>query len=217
MHSSTGADSILARPEGEAQGREASQEGATLTSPQSRVETMPEGILIDGRLRVTFQRYPERDADGRRASCGALPGGFSPKGDLLVPLARGEAIWIGLGCNDQQEHLSVRIRFHMSHEPETPELFAEVGHHIAINGIPAEGGASLPIVREPLQVEHLACSGLRVALLGPTGNSRPTRRLREPIDVELRLTDYATFTQETGLPAPAPLDPSSAYAGYLLP
>jgi hypothetical protein len=98
-----------------------------------------------------------------------------------------------------------------------PEIFAEVGHHTAIKGIPAGRGASLPIVREPLQVEHLACSGLGVALLDRTDNGGPTTRLREPNGVELRLTDYATFTQETGLAAPAPLDPSSAYAGYLLP
>jgi hypothetical protein len=166
---------------------------------------------------VTFQRYPESDADGLRASCGALPAGFSPKGDLLVPLARGEAVWIGLGCKGPQEHLSVRIRFRMSHQPEMPDLFAEVGHHTAIKGIPAGRGTSLPIVREPLQVEHLACSGLGVALLDPTDNSGHATRLHEPIGVELRLIDYATFVWETGLPAPAPLDPSSAYAGYLLP
>jgi hypothetical protein len=173
--------------------------------------------LIDGRLRVTFQRYPEPDADGPRPSCGALPVGFSPKGDLVVPLARGEAVWIGLGCERRRERVCVRIRFHVSSPREMPDLVVEVGHHTAIEGIPAAAGASLPIVREPVQVEHVACSGLGVALWDETDNGHRPTRLREPIGVELRLTDYATFTGETGLPAPAPLDPTAAYTGYRLP
>jgi hypothetical protein len=174
--------------------------------------------LIEGRLGLSFQRYPEPEPDGGgpRRSCGALPVGRSPQGELLVPVAPGEAVWIGLSCERPEDRLSVRIRFRMANRRARPDIVAEVGHHTAIEGIPSGAGAVLPIVRAPTQPEHWACSGLDVTLVDRTAKGGHAKRSTRPL-VELRLTDYDTFVRETGLPAPAALDAMSAYGGYRLP
>ena len=54
--------------------------------------------LLDGRLRVSFQRYPKAEFSPLAAarSYGALPVGLSKDGEPMAPFAGGEALWIGL-------------------------------------------------------------------------------------------------------------------------
>jgi hypothetical protein len=168
---------------------------------------------------VTFQRYPEPEpgAGGRRRSCGALPVGSSPEGHLLVPLAQGEAIWIGLRCELPKDHLSALVRFQMANRRAKPEVLAEIEHHAAIEGVPSAAAGSLPILRAPIHPKHLACSAVIIALVERAPKRGRAKSSAAPSVVEVRLTDYETFARETGLPAPAALDVASAFGGYLLP
>ena len=134
-----------------------------------------------------------------------------------MPLAPGEAVWVGLSCERPEDRLSVRISFRMAHRRARPEILAEVEHHTAIEGVPAGGRGSHPIVREPIHPEHVACSGLIIAVVDRMPKGGRTKRSAERSVVELRLIDYEGFVRETGLPAPAALDATSAYGGYLLP
>jgi hypothetical protein len=136
---------------------------------------------------------------------------------LLVPLAAGEAVWIGLSGGRAKDRLSVRIRFRMANREARPEIQAEVAHHTAIEGIPAGAARSLPIVREPVHPQHAACSGLSVVLVDRGAKGGRAKRVAKRPSVDLRLSDYDTFVRETGLPAPAALDVTSAYGGHLLP
>jgi hypothetical protein len=175
--------------------------------------------LIAGRLGLSFQRYPEPqpNADERRRSCGALPVGHSAMGELLVPLAAGEAVWIGLSRERPEDRMSVRIRFRMADRRAKPKVHAEVEHHTAIEGVPTGAARSLPIVREPIHPQYPACSGLIVALVDPVAKGGRSKSAATRASVEVRLTDYDAFVRETGLPTPAALDAASAYGDHLLP
>jgi len=70
------------------------------------VTAVPGGLLFGGFLRVSVQRYPLPESgvlDEAPRSWGALPVALASNGDAMVPLDRGEAIWIGLTVPREEE------------------------------------------------------------------------------------------------------------------
>lgn len=63
---------------------------------------MPGGLLLGGFLQVSFQRFPNPAHGVLEApplSWGALPVDVGATGEAMVPMERGEAIWIGVSVS----------------------------------------------------------------------------------------------------------------------
>src|SRR6188474_1972511 len=63
------------------------------------LEIIPGGILIDRFLQISFQRFPcppSGVVETPPRSWGALPVARAGEFELLLPVERGEAVWIGV-------------------------------------------------------------------------------------------------------------------------
>ena len=169
-------------------------------------------------MRVSFQRF-EAPAGGLIAqapsSLGALPVGQTDRDEWLLPLADGEAFWIGLNAEPAAE-LAVRADAQRDGaldalsggrwDASAPQLM-RVAAFLVVAGIRRADGQLWPFARRPQTDAAPACHA--VALVVRNEHHEGT--------VEVRLVDYAEFSARTGRPPPAPLDPDAGYKGYLLP
>jgi hypothetical protein len=165
--------------------------------------------LAFGTLVVSFQRYalPETGLiEGELpSSLGALPVAAVGR-RFLLPVAFGEAFWIGLAME------------------------ARVALQLRLTPVPAEGQAeeeriALPRVRAIPGWRRQGDASLRPFTRSGTAVSMSLAELRlvaeagkyPPATATIELVDYPAYAARSGQPAPDQLDPEAGYKGYLLP
>jgi hypothetical protein len=171
---------------------------------------------------VSFQRYAlpdEPSFDAAPSSLGALPVGFSGH-ELLLPLAQRECFWIGLS-KDTPQPLSLTVALERDDGTridvlsgkawsERSATMADLARTPRIDGIRRADGRFDPLQRD--DGEGLAPRGCCLRLLVCDARDRVTEQA-----AVIKLVDYATFTERTGLPPPEAIDPDAGYKGWLLP
>lgn len=163
--------------------------------PPPAAEIDATGLRLGPRLHLSFQRHaspPGLQAAARPPpSLGLLPLGRDPRGGFLLPLAEGEAFWIGL---DPGEGPPLRLEWSVALAAGGRE--AQPARSVAGPDRILAFGGGRTLARALVDRLDLAVSGATASL---------------------RLVDYATFTAASGQPAPAPLDPRAGYKGWRLP
>jgi hypothetical protein len=192
-------------------------------SPESGAACLEEGALrLFGMMRVSFQRCSVPAKGIHRIpirSLGMLPVACDQEGTFCVPVADQESFWLGLSTEKTggsfrlfaQMRDKHRINVH-SGRPAAED--ADSAFHLsgfgAIYGIPrdAESWWSFRrVAAEPMR----ACECLIFA------EPKSTPLEKTLAQASILLVSYETYTQRTHQPAPAPLDPSTSYGGWLLP
>jgi hypothetical protein len=190
-------------------------------SPESGAACLEEGALrLFGMMRVSFQRCPLL-AEGihrtRVRSLGMLPVARDQEGTFCLPVADQESFWLGLSTEQTRGSFRLfaqmrdkhRLNVHSGRPAAEDEDSAfHFSGFDAIYGVPrdAESWWSFRrVAAEPLR----ACEWLIFA--------EPKSVEKAPVQVSVLLLSYETYTQRTHQPAPAPLDPSAGYGGWLLP
>jgi hypothetical protein len=130
-----------------------------------------------------------------------LPAARAATGELLLPLAAGEAFWIGL------DEVAGGAAVDFTLEVETADgrwrqAPVRLTRHAQLAGYVGAGAQLHPF--------DAGCLRLAWTTRWDEGGPQAQR-------VELRLVDPATFARETGEPPPAPLDPDAGYGGWRLP
>jgi hypothetical protein len=147
-------------------------------------------------------------------SLGALPVGQDGHGEWLLPLADGEAFWIGINAERATE-LAVKVE-----GPQGDAFDALAGRpwdlqtaqtvvvdpFVVVAGL-RRGDALWAFARTAADPAAPACRAISFFVRNAS--------LPEPAIV--RVVDYADFAGRTGLAPPAPLDPDAGYKGYRLP
>ncbi len=183
-------------------------------------------LCLANGLELSFQRFklPETGAfEHLPASLGALPVGSGVQDDFVLPLAVDEAFWIGLSLTSSATPVWVgveaelqdgRVLDVLSSQAWSPESHTVV----TVPGVPRIGGFPRPdgckdaFFRASARTGTWGCVCLRIHA------SRKLPPVAEPpLNVTLRLLDYAGFSAETGLPPPDKLDVQSGYRGWRLP
>ena len=153
----------------------------------------PQGLAA-GPLHVSFQRFV-RPASGRVAaapsSLGALPVAACGAA-FLLPVAAGEAFWIGLSVTPGA---AVRLLITAERRDGTSMPLAPVLVP------PSRGVAGVPAGPQ------FAVFDAELAALILHGSTA----------ARIEIADPATFAARTGVAAPAPPDPAAAYGGWRLP
>lgn len=153
------------------------------------------GLRLAPGLHLSFQRYacPPGTRTGARPppSLGLLPLGNDGGGGFVLPLAEGEAFWIGLDANG-----GPAVRLEWAVVLRTGGIDIQPALWVAGPQRIAGFGEGQPLART--LVDQL--------VLGAPGAS-----------ATLRLVDPVEFTAASGRPAPAPLDPRAGYGGWRLP
>jgi hypothetical protein len=178
----------------------------------------PGTILLDQRLRLSFQRYPEAafSAQATPQSHGALPVALSKDGRPIVPVAPGEALWIGLRLAHPDGPLTIRATFLSTFaSAEHPEGVAQnevtarnsslaiIWHVITHTGIMA------PIVRASRQGNI----GYAFIDLSFPAASVPQTQLTQ----RFQLCAYEEFGAAADATPPDPIETATVYGGWLLP
>jgi hypothetical protein len=169
-------------------------------------------------LSVSFQRF-EAPADGliERApsSLGALPVGETDRGEWLLPVADGEAFWIGVNAEPAAE-LALRVDTQREGtldalsgrrwDGSVPDVMPIAGF-IVVAGIRRADGRSWAFARRPKDDAAPACRAVALSVRNEHHHGL----------VEVQLIDYPGFAARTGRSPPAPINPDAGYKGYLLP
>lgn len=192
-------------------------------SPEPGAARLEEGALrLFGIMRVSFQRCllpPEGIHRIPVRSLGMLPVSRDQEGTFCVPVAEHESFWLGL--NTEKNGSSFRLFAQMGNQhrvnvqsgrPAAED--ADSAFHFsgfgAIYGIPRNAESWWSFRRVAAEPVH-ACERLTFA----EPNSPPVHK--EPAQASVLLVSYEAYTERTSQRAPAPLDPSSGYGGWLLP
>jgi len=168
-------------------------------------------------LCLSFQRY-RRTSDERvphplPSSLGALPCALASDGSVLIPLAAGEAFWIGLRQAGTVATVELSLTAVSRNSRARPVHFAFEAPSARLEGYPDAAGTVFSFGRE---VERP---------FGASGFSRLECRTQTPgiedqaaaCSFVLRLVDPETFAAKSGRAAPQPLDPAAGYRSQLLP
>jgi hypothetical protein len=156
-----------------------------------------EGLRL-GEALVSFQRFPlplSATVDHAPPSYGALPVAPAPSG-FLLPLAQGEAFWIGILMSSDTRPASVVVRARR-----------QDGQWIDVAGTKE---SSITVVTGEMQPDMT----FKVFSLQSTSAISVEC---EGCCTRIDLTDPLTFSAITGQPGPEPLDSTSAYGGWRLP
>jgi hypothetical protein len=141
-----------------------------------------------------------------------LPSAWGKDGALLIPLAPNEAFWIGLQPDESVPTICVTlsaISQAMRFALMQPPIDASGGR---ISGYVDKTGQLLSFAREVEgQYGSHGCSSLECSIEGISNEHRMT------CNFSIRLVAPLEFTNESGVPAPPPVDPDAGYRGYLLP
>jgi hypothetical protein len=192
-------------------------------SPEPGAARLEEGALhLFGMMRVSFQRC-SLPPDGIHRipvrSLGMLPVARDQEGTFCLPVADNESFWLGI--NMEKAPLSFRLFAQMRdqhrlnvHSGRPAAEDADSAFHFsgfgAVYGLPrnAESWWSFRrVAAEPMR----ACE--RLIIVEP--KSTPIEKT--PLQASVLLVGYDRYTQRTGQPAPAPLDPNAGYGGWPLP
>ncbi|WP_160108108.1 hypothetical protein [Pseudomonas izuensis] len=189
-------------------------------------------VCVAPGVTLSFQRFirPATDMiEHTPTSLGALPVAIDSQGVLILPLADDESFWIGLMVYQAPESILVEVAAEIEGGETVDVLCASPWHpdrHCTTNlletpriaGIRRSDGKLDVFSRQTLNDGRRPCVRLRFYLRRtPSDKSEG-----ESVDTDwhitlLRLVSYATFEAETGLPEPAPLDPTAGYQGWRLP
>lgn len=179
------------------------------------------GVRLDESTHLSFQRYPEhefRTGSTAPTSHGALPVGLSRQNQPLVPMAEGEALWIGLRSLDSAHAVGISATFGLrrgdvltkhnsSIEVEVP---ARVSAVTIIWRIDAAGKMQSPILFRSRQGND-ECDFIDIAL-------HSQRNIRDLTSIfHFQFCSYDHFTRATGIAAPPPLQEMTSYRRWLLP
>lgn len=175
-------------------------------------------------LALSFQRYPCPGSGVLQQlprSWGALPVAASGARGLLVPVAEGEAVWVGLSAPPGAPACELRVLAHLRPGGPTDAVSGAAGADAAgdlavlrvpprrhLEGVARRAGGWWSLARVPPGPEAPGCSSL---VLWP----RPAGRSPEP-PWTVQLVDPAAFTELTGAEVP-PLAPDAPYGGWRLP
>ena len=192
-------------------------------SPEPGAARLEEGALrLFGIMRVSFQRCllpPEGIHRIPVRSLGMLPVSRDQEGTFCVPVAEHESFWLGLNTEKNgswfrlfaqmgnQHRVNVQSGRPAAEDADSAFHFSGFG---AIYGIPRNAESWWSFRRVAAEPVH-ACERLTFA----EPNSPPVHK--EPAEASVLLVSYETYTERTHQRAPAPLDPSSGYGGWLLP
>jgi len=184
----------------------------------------PGGLRIPGRLALSFQRYllPVGGViDGLPTSLGALPVAAAGDGSLLIPVADGEGVWIGvstepphrlaeLGVVATLSDGSVRTVAGGGRAGDAPLVAAPAAR---LAGIPRPDGRHAALTRTA------TAAGPGCAALAFRCRIGPQRRRASAawVEVVVRLVEPAAFAAATGQAPPPPPDPAAGYGGWRLP
>jgi hypothetical protein len=190
--------------------------------PKTGAACLEEGALLFGSLRVSFQRCPLPTDGIHRTpvrSLGMLRVARDQEGTLCVPVAEDESFWLGISSESSDSSFRLFAQMKDGHQlnvhsgqPANDDAnsafyFSGFG---AIYGLPrdAESWWSFRrVAAEPMR----ACELLIFADAKSSPVDKPL------LQTSVLLVGYETYTQRTGQPAPAPLDLSAGYGGWLLP
>jgi hypothetical protein len=192
-------------------------QGDTIVPVSITARPTREGLRL-GPLSVSFQRF-EAPAGGSiqqaPSSLGALPVGENDRGEWLLPVADGEAFWIGVNAEPAAE-LALRVDTQRDGaldalsgkewDVAAPQVM-RVTAFVVIAGIHRGDGLLWAFARRPKSDAALASRAVSFVV----------RNDHHQGLIEVRLIDYPGFAAQTGRPPPAPLDPDAGYKGVLLP
>jgi hypothetical protein len=185
-------------------------------------------------LTLSFQRFvrpPHGLVESAPASLGALPVAIGPAGSLLLPVAEGEAFWVGLGLTGRSLVLQLALAVEVTGggrfdaisgapwDPAHPST-VEVPGRQRIEGVPRSDGHLRVFEHGAFGADLLSCDLLRFRVRPAPGTIPPhARRSGQPLweSVVVEVLDYETFDRRTGLAPPEPIDPNAGYAGWRLP
>jgi len=165
---------------------------------------------------VSFQRYPEQifsPETGPPTSWGALPVARATTGESLVPLAEGEALWIGLRSLLRKGGLTIWAAITSSSADIGPSTMVRLDIDVAradlavVWRVRPPAFQVLPIVRAS-RVHHPCCRWIEFGARFAATSNRLFR---------FHLCSYQHFTTATGLPAPRALAQQTPYRGWRLP
>ncbi|MGE7413269.1 hypothetical protein [Methylobacterium tarhaniae] len=168
-------------------------------------------LVLVGRLALSFQRYPESEAGlgATPRSHGALPVALTALGRAILPLAAGEAMWIGL--SPAWEGAQCRVAWaplkKSTADCRLPRLL--VSSFRPIFGLRSANGQFSALIRETSSHGAVPCSG--VIMLAVATDSAERERL------QIQFIDPRAFEAQSGRAAPGPLSPGDAYGGWHLP
>lgn len=169
---------------------------------------------------MSFQRFawpPAGHVRSAPASLGALPVAKVASDAALLPVAAGEAFWIGLDATGAQPEARLALRAQLASGRAVDALSGrEWNEHGTtavptrrrprIEGIARPDGAFDVFGRVP-EDNDASCIALSFRVVDAAGSTR--------VDVEI--VDPAAFRQRSGDDPPAPLDPAAGYRGHRLP
>jgi hypothetical protein len=192
-----------------------------------------EGLWFGEGLNLSFQRcvLPE---DGVHRyppkSLGTLSIGAGRGGDLFLPLEKTESFWIGIQRCHPDLSIACAIRgsdgrlldVRSGKELGSPDAAQSISlESSAVDGIARSEGGIWALTSQWAPTKHpRQCLFIQARLLAPNAGEAGIELCPDsgigPL-VQIHLVDYETFSQETGLKAPPPLNISAGYQGWLLP
>jgi hypothetical protein len=185
---------------------------------ERRLRVRPEagGIRFRAGLVLSFQRFalPATGViDRLPPSLGALPAGVAQDGTLMLPVADGEAFWIGASTDgpDGQAEVMVSSVLSDGRTRVAPTLRAAPSARLA--GLPRGDGGYDAFTRTAT-TSGPGCDALTFRCrIRQRGRPWPARFTR----LVVRLAGPDAFAAATGVPPPGPLDPGAGYGGWRLP
>jgi hypothetical protein len=156
-----------------------------------------EGLRL-GKAIVSFQRFPlplSATVEHAPPSYGALPVAPAPSG-FLLPLAQGEAFWIGILMSSDTRPASVVG----AGAPARRTMDRCRGHERVLDSV-VTGEMQPDMTFKVFSLQSTSAISVEF----------------EGCCTRIDLTDPMTFSAITGQPGPEPLDSASAYGGWLLP
>lgn len=183
------------------------------------------GIVLRECVQVSFQRC-ESPADGvHRASprsLGLLRARADASGNLLLPMAAGESVWLGLSLMPGQRHGALRAAVLLagghvlnvvSGRPWDVDSRSActVSTWAVIDGIRRDAETVWALQRVSPQHDAPLCRELRLS--GGADELSPAAAW----DVAIHAVDYATYSNRCDCPAPDELDPDAGYKGHRMP
>ena len=177
-------------------------------------------LQLTEHVAVSFQRFawpPAGHVRAAPASLGALPVATRAPDAALLPVAAGEAFWIGLDPIGARPAGRLALRAQLASGRAVDVLSGRAWHEddatlTAIHGRPRLAGVARPdgafdvLGRAPGNNEA-SCTALSFRVVDAAGSTR--------VDVEI--VDPLAFQQRSGDDPPAPLDATAGYRGHRLP
>jgi hypothetical protein len=192
------------------------------------------GLLISSHFHLSCQRYP-LPSNGVLASpspsFGILPIGVTRfrkadatrTGKLQLPVRSGEAFWLGLSNSQPSILLQIKVMVETVDRRSIDAISGENWDDLSSVGIIVPPGRDLdgivrwsggwwPFTRLNPYPDAPQCMAINIIVRQSL--SQNDDRI---LTVRIELVDDINFAENTGLPLPPPLDPTSVYGGWLLP